>query len=90
MAGFEIVDELDVIKPGRPIGKRGAELESILTEAQDRGAFGIKVELDEDEKEKFYRFLQRTRSAAKRLGMRVNVSVVPGDPEHGHVRILEG
>ena len=90
MTGFELVEELDVIKPGRPVNKRGAELEEMMLEAQKAGVFGIKVELADDEKGKFYRFSQRARLAAKRLGLKVNVSVVHEEEENaGYIRLLE-
>ena len=46
--------------------------------------------MDEDEQDKFYRFTQRCRSAAKKAGVKVNVSVVRDDHTKGAVRILEG
>ena len=89
MSGFEIVETLDAVSPGRPLGSRAKELDDALSSATEAGAFGVKSALADDERgDKFYRFSQRVRAAAKRAGIRVNVAVIPGDNEYANVRIL--
>lgn len=85
---IEIVKELDVIKPGRPLSGRVGEIADALKEAFEQDAFGLRIDLLPDEQEAFHRFAQRARSAAKHSGLKVNVSVVPGDNTSGNVRIL--
>ena len=87
--GFEIVEELDAVSPGRPLGNRAKELDDALASATEANAFGVKIALADDEKgDKFYRFSQRVRAAAKRADLKINVAVIPGDDDHANVRIL--
>jgi len=89
--GIEIIkDDMEFSGPGRPMEKRTAELYRAIKEAKDAGEYGLRIDLDEDEQDKFYRFTQRCRSAAKKAGVKVNVSVVRDDHTKGAVRILEG
>lgn len=87
MSKIEIVEEIDKCKRGRPMNKRTKELYDALTLAKSAGKYGLKVELLDDEKEKFYRFTQRCRSAAKFAGVRVSVSCSQ-DGDKGNIRIL--
>lgn len=89
--GIEIIkDDMEFSGPGRPMERRTAELYRAITSAKESGEYGLRIDLDEDERDKFYRFTQRCRSAAKKAGVRVNVSVVRDDHAKGAVRILEG
>lgn len=85
---IKMVSELDVVNPGRPFSKRVQEISDALCEASSKGMFGLTIDLQPDEQEVFNRFAQRVRSAAKKAGLKVNVSVVPGNNEVGNVRIL--
>lgn len=89
--GIEIIkDDMEFSGPGRPMEKRTEELYRAIKEAKESGEYGLRIDLDEDEQDKFYRFTQRCRSAAKKAGVKVNVSVVRDDHTKGAVRILEG
>lgn len=89
--GIEIInDEVEFSGPGRPMQERATELYEAIRDAMEQKSSGFKCDLREDEVDKFYRFSQRCRSAAKRAGVKVNVSSVKGDPTKGAVRILYG
>lgn len=84
-----ITDEIEFSGPGRPFDQRTLDLYEIIKHAIDNGDFGVRVDLLDDETGKFfYRFSQRARSAAKRAGIKVNVSAVRADPTKGNIRLL--
>lgn len=86
---IEIISDVDEFSgPGRPMEERTIELYRAISAANEAGEFGIRIDLEDDEVGKFYRFTQRCRSAAKKAGVRVNVSMVRGDRTKGAVRIL--
>ena len=92
MVEFEEADVSGMNGPGRPTIDRTKELHDALVEANARAEethrYGFSVALADDERgDKFYRFTQRCRSAAKRAGIKVSVSD-PKDGAHGNVRIL--
>lgn len=87
MENIEIVEDIDKCKQGRPMNKRTKELFDALNLAKSEGKYGLKVKLQDDEREKFYRFTQRCRSAAKLAGVRVSVSRSQ-DSDKGNIRIL--
>lgn len=86
---IEIINDVDEFSgPGRPMEERTIELYRAISAASEAGEFGIRIDLEDDEVGKFYRFTQRCRSAARKAGVRVNVSMVRGDRTKGAVRIL--
>lgn len=90
MVEFEELSEEDTRGPGRPPIGRTKELMDALIEARERSRkthrYGFSVKLAEDETNRFYRFTQRCRSAAKKAGIKVSISD-PKDGVHGNVRI---
>lgn len=87
MGNIEIVEVIDKGKQGRPMNERTQELYDAMNRAKRAEKYGLKVELQDDEREKFYRFTQRCRSAAKLAGLRVSVSK-SRDGVNGNIRIL--
>lgn len=91
MVEFEENDEVDMRGPGRPPMGRTKELLDALVKAKEQsqktGKYGFSVKLAEDEVDRFYRFTQRCRSAAKKADIKISVSD-PKDGIHGNVRIL--
>lgn len=89
MSKIEIVDDIEEKKPGRPISDRAQELYDAINLAKGAGKYGLKVALLDDEREKFHRFTQRCRAAAKRADVKVSVSRSE-DGKKGNIRLLEG
>lgn len=97
--GFEVVDDVYVAGPGRPMTSRTAELYTKMSKWANSDietrSMTLKVDLDEDEtgksasgKDNFYRFTQRCRTAARKLGIKVRVSKSRNEPA-GYVMMLE-
>lgn len=90
MALVSAVDDIEVSGPGRPISRRSEEIQQAMESAIGDGKHGLRFELEDDEVgEYFYRFTQRARAAAERIGVKVNVSISRHDRKMGNVRILE-
>ena len=87
MGGIEYLETIEKCKQGRPMNERTREIHDALKMAKSAEKYGLKVRLQDDEIEKFYRFTQRCRSAAKLAGMKVSVSRSQ-DSKYGNIRIL--
>lgn len=89
MSKIKMVDTFDITGPGRPISQRTQEIGDAIESARSSEKYGLKFELMDDERgSHFYRFTQRARAAAERVGVKVNVSISKSDPNVGNVRIL--
>ena len=92
------VDDVYVPGPGRPMTGRTAELYTELSRAIRTGLADktLEIALADDEmgkndtgKNRFYRFSQRCRTAASKLGIDVRVAKSPNNSKVGLVRVLE-
>ncbi len=87
--GFVVDDAPLASGPGRPTSDRGIQLEQAISAIAGKPGKSVKVNLAPDEMgDKFYRFTQRSRAAAERLGERVRVSKSKQDETVGVVTML--